>query len=432
MTADRDGEADSVAVDDAVEILLRFGAAMLQAGNTAFRVREWMGVMACRMGFNALSVSLSLGSVTASVRRGDERTTMMREIGPPSVNAYDIGALERLAQMVEPGQAPREIAAKLKEIETAPPRYSTAQTAAAIGAACGAFAYLSGGGIVEVIAAAIGGGAGQRLRALLFDRRLNQYGVTALCALAASAVYALVMTAASHSGFGAARHSAGLISSVLFLVPGFPLVAALLDLLQYQTVAALTRFAYGAMILLAAAFGLSIVIALAGFDMAPQQPPALAFSLTLLLRAIASFTGGCGFAMLYNTSTRAVLVVGLLALGANELRLALHDAGLMLAPATFLGALAVGLVASLTHRHLYEPRIAVTVPAIIIMVPGLYALQTIVLFNQGNIIEALQAAGLCGFVIGAMAMGLTTARFLSREIAESRKVKAGQSLLEKH
>jgi hypothetical protein len=74
---------------------------------------------------------------------------------------------------------------------------------------------------------------------------------------------------------------------------------------------------------------------------APPPPPEFGETLTLLLRAIASFAGGCGFAILYNSSPRTVLAVGALALVGNELRLALHDAGMTLAPATFLGALAV-------------------------------------------------------------------------------------------
>jgi uncharacterized membrane protein YjjB (DUF3815 family) len=46
------------------------------------------------------------------------------------------------------------------------------------------------------------------------------------------------------------------------------------------------------------------------------------------------------------------------------------------------------------------------------MVPGLYAFEMIVLFNQGHMLDALQAAASCGFVVGAMAMGLAAARML--------------------
>jgi len=60
----------------------------------------------------------------------------------------------------------------------------------------------------------------------------------------------------------------------------------------------------------------------------------------------------------------------------------------------------------LVHRRLNEPRIAITVPKIIIMVPGSYAFQMVVLFDHGPMLDALQAAALCGFIIRAMAMGV--------------------------
>ena len=242
---------------------------------------------------------------------------------------------------------------------------------------------------------------------------MTQYGVTALCALVASALYSLVAWIPAQFGHSVEHHTTGLFASVLFLIPGFPLVAALLDLLQYQAAAAVTRFAHCAMILLAATFGLSVVIAAVGLDMT-RPPLELEVPLKLFLRAIASFAGGCGFAMLYNSAPRTVLAVGLLALGANELRLGLHDAGMRLAPATFLGSLAVGLLASRMIRTFKEPRIAITVPGIIVMIPGVYAYQMIVLSNQGRTLDALQAAASFGFVVGAMAMGLAVARFLSQ------------------
>ena len=57
---------------------------------------------------------------------------------------------------------------------------------------------------------------------------------------------------------------------------------------------------------------------------------------------------------------------------------------------------------------------ATTVAPIVIMIPGVYAFETIVLLNRGQVLEALQAAALLGFAVGALAMGLATARFFSR------------------
>jgi uncharacterized membrane protein YjjB (DUF3815 family) len=177
----------------------------------------------------------------------------------------------------------------------------------------------------------------------------------------------------------------------------------------------MSRLANGVMILLAVALGLSIVIALAGVDPSRSPPLEIAYPIKLLLRALASFIAGSAFSLLFNTPARTVLAVGLLALVANCLRLILTDMGLMLAPAAFFAALAIGLVSLAMDRNFNVPRIAMTVAPIVIMIPGLYAFDVVVLFNHGQALEAVQAAARCGFIVGALAMGLATARFFSSD-----------------
>jgi uncharacterized membrane protein YjjB (DUF3815 family) len=221
----------------------------------------------------------------------------------------------------------------------------------------------------------------------------------------------IAATLAGWVGLEFAHYPAGFIASVLFLVPGFPLIAGLFDLLQYQTVAAISRFAYGTMLLLSVALGLSVVIEVAGIDISRQPPLELAYSLKILLRAISSFVAACAFAMVFNTPVRIALVAGFLALVANSFRLALIDMAMMPAPAAFCAALVIGLTAILADHRVNVPRLATTVAPTVIMIPGVFAFEMIVLFNQGRMVEALQASASCGFVIGALAMGLATARF---------------------
>jgi uncharacterized membrane protein YjjB (DUF3815 family) len=285
--------------------------------------------------------------------------------------------------------------------------------AAAVGAASAGFAFLNGAATREMIAAAMGGAIGQWSRLWMSHRQLNQYGAAALSAIAASGIYVLVAMLARYAGFSFAHYPAGFIASVLFLIPGFPLIAGLFDLLQYQTVAAVSRLAYGVMILLVVAFGLSIVVELAGIDLSRQPPLELVYPLKLLLRAVASFVAGGAFAMLFNSPPRTILAAGALALGANSLRLGLNDMGMMLAPASFFAALAIGLVAVLVDTRFNVPRMAMIVAPTVIMMPGLYAFEMIVMFNRGKMLDALQASASCAFIVGALAMGLATARFFS-------------------
>lgn len=401
-------------LNDALDVLLWFGALMLRAGNTAIRTREWIEVVAHKMNFDAVSIGLSFDTITASVRRAGERATGMREVGRPAVNASRIAELEQLARNAGPVSSPVEIGTKLAEIETKTHLYPNVLIAIAIGAASGCFAFLNGAAAVEMLAAAIGGGIGQWLRSRLSGRKLNDYGAATMAAIVASGTYVGAAAVAQRAGFQFVHYPSGFIASVLFLIPGFPLLAALFDLLRYQTVAAVSRLAYGTMMLLAVALGLSIVIAVADVDITRQPPLELAYPLKLALRAIASVIAACAFAMLFNTSPRTLLAVGLVALIANDLRLVLIDIGMPLAPAAFLAALVIGLMALAADRHFKIPRLATIVAPIVIMIPGIYAFEAIVLFNHGQMLDALQASAACGFVVGALAMGLATARFFSR------------------
>lgn len=413
---DGNGQANSAAgvTIRRLQELLRFGGLMLSAGETAFRVRRSMGAIACGLGFESLSVQLGARNLVVTGSRNGETATLVRDVGIPSVNTERIGALEALARCIPLEMTAHEFATQLASIENAPPRYSISQTAAAVGAACGAFAFLNGASWVEIAACSIAGGVGQGLKSFLIRRRFNQYAVTALCAMVASALYCVASALAHGAGFGGPRSSVSLVSSVLFLIPGFPLVTALLDQLQHETAAAVSRLAHAIMFVLTAAMGLSVVIALVGFSIETSPQHMFAKPLMIVGWAVASFCGGCGLAIVYNGTWRNVLYVGVIAVIGNEVHLLLHDGGVPLPLATFLGALAVGLTASIAGRWIKEARVALTVPAVVMMVPGLYALETLVYFDRGEILQGLSAAVLVGFVVGSIAFGLAAARFISQ------------------
>ncbi|WP_289297536.1 threonine/serine exporter family protein [uncultured Reyranella sp.] len=398
---------------ESLEVLLRFGALMLRAGDTAFRVRDAMHRLAQALGIERLEVELSTVGLTATAWIGGEATTLTRETGPPGVDASKIAALEALSLGAAAGLDTATLGAELDRIEKAAPLHGLLPVALSMAVASTAFSYLNGGDLLATGAAAVSGGIGQAARTLLSRQGFNQFAMTALCAVLASGLYCLIVI-----GFGvrtfAFAHAIGFISSVLFLVPGFPLVAALLDLTQHQTKAGVTRLFYGVLLTLSAACGMSVVAMLAGLAPAPAAPPPGAIEpLTVLGRALACLAGGYGYGILFNNPHRTVLAVALLSMVGNEVRLGLHDLGLALPQATFFGALAVGLGASLVRGRLHAPRIALTVPSIIMMTPGLFAFQTIVFLNQGKSLAAVEAAATCGFSVGGMAMGLVASRFLT-------------------
>src|SRR4029453_38971 len=286
-------------LSQSLDVTLRFGAAMLRSGDTAFRVRDAMGLVARALGIEHLAVHITIGGMTGRGKASGETVTPAREVAPLGVDASRIAALERLARTSKPGLTPEALASGIDAIEATPALHSLLPIALSMAVASACFSYLNGGDMLAPGAAAVGGGLGQAARTLLSRQGFNQFAMTALCAVLASGVYCLIVLGFGVRPFSLA-HAVGFISSALFLVPGFPLVAALLDLVQHQTTAGIARLFYGVLLTLAAAFGLSIVAPLAGLTPPPAGPAGLGIEpATLLWRAAACFAGGCGYGILF-------------------------------------------------------------------------------------------------------------------------------------
>ena len=63
-------------------------------------------------------------------------------------------------------------------------------------------------------------------------RHMNHFGVWMACGALAAMIYILLVAPAQHFLGIESTHQAGFISALLFLVPGFPLVTGLIDLVR--------------------------------------------------------------------------------------------------------------------------------------------------------------------------------------------------------
>ena len=134
----------------------------------------------------------------------------------------------------------------------------------------------------------------------------------------------------------------------------------------------------------------------------------------LILRLIMSFIGVFGFSIMFNSPvTIAASAAGIGAI-ANTLRLELVSLiSLNAAVAAFLGALTAGLLASLLMKRLGYPRISVTVPSIVIMVPGLYLYRAVYSMGEMSLTQSAPWLVSALLIIMALPLGLIFARIIS-------------------
>ncbi|MFT4295060.1 MAG: threonine/serine exporter family protein [Micropruina sp.] len=416
MTADPHAREASAVLAEKSDAVCRMGALMLGAGTGSFRVKAAMGRVAAALGIDQLEAQVSLTEVVATTRADGTFRTQVTEIGPPVVNADRIRALLRISLRARPGLEAADLQRQLDRVVARPPLFPPLAVVAGAAAACAAFAFLNNGRWPEVLAAGIAAALGKGTQLAVHRRfRLNQLAVIALAAAVASLAYLLGAGLLQLVPWvpGGPLHEAAFTSAVLFLVPGFPLLTAALDLARFDFGAGISRLLYATMITLAAALGAWVVASVFGLTPAEIPPLGLPPAVLLGCRLLASFVGVFGFAVTFNTPPKIAAAAAAIGTLANVPRLFALDAGANVLLCATAGTLAVGLLAAWISQHLASPRIILSVPAVLIMIPGASTYRALVAMINGDPIGAL-ANGSTGLgVLLGLATGLVIARMLT-------------------
>jgi len=395
------------------DAVMRLGALMLGAGASSARVSDSMSRAAQAVGIEELHSRVGMKDIVSTASRGQMFRTRVAEIRTPAVDADRLTALKRLTNRLRPGMTAGELQAELDTVERMPRRYADPLRILAAALACAAFALLNNGGWQEFVAVGVAAGTGQAVRMAIHRLRTNEFLVVFASAATALLVYLLVAQVFTLVGLPGGQHDAALTSAVLFLVPGFPLVTGALDLARLDLNSGIARVTYAVLILLATGTAVWGVAAVFDATVTQTASPAFAEPLLSVVRFAAGIVGVFGFAVLFSTPAAIALAAALLGSAANVGRLALVDAGLMPAVAAAAAALAVGLGAYLVGDRLRAPRVTLTVPAVLIMVPGAAAYRSIAGVIDGDTLAAIQNGMQALFVVVALAIGLTVARVLT-------------------
>ena len=261
----------------------------------------------------------------------------------------------------------------LDEIDRIHGLYSPVALGFAAALACGAFTFLLGGGPVEMLFAFCGAGLGNFVRCKLTKHHLTLFlGIVASVA-SACVTYTILLRIAELIAGVSLQHEAGYICSMLFIIPGFPFITSGIDLAKLDMRSGMERLTYALIIVLVATMSAWIMAMLLHLQPVDFIKIRMSAAMWILTRLAASFFGVFGFSIMFNSPVRIACFTAVLGAIANTLRLELVDlVALPPAVAAFIGALTAGLLASLLKNKVGYPRISVTVPSIVVMVPGLY------------------------------------------------------------
>lgn len=410
-----DSPAGQRAMGVEADAVLRLGLLMVAAGTGGYRVIRAMKRAARAMGFDRLDAEISITSVVCTFHRGVSFRTVVATQPAPAVDASRIEALEHLTHHLPNRMSANALTMCLDDIvHSVTHRWSRPVLMVAAGAACAAFALLNYFPAEGAAAVAVAAACGQLVRMILASRHLNQLGVVAVAAATSCLVFYLLNWALplTHLPDDARAFAAGYIAAVLYLIPGFPLFSSMLDLSRFDITAGLTRLCYAMAVITAATMSVALVSAMTGLSPLSIDAPTPT-ARWYLLAAVASFVGVGGFALLFNSSRRMVLFAASIGMVANMVRLVMIDAGVQPQYAAYTGGVVVGLLGAVITARTTLPRITMTVPASVIMIPGTAMYRAVHFLNSGDIDQALSNAATAGLIIVWISAGLVTARILT-------------------
>ncbi len=394
----------------------RIGLLTLSVGASAWRVRRSLNIVSRSLG---MSCAADIGLLTLELTCFQEGESYSEafSLRTAGVNTDKLDAVEKLVNDFEETcrtTSIREYHHMLDAIEEQAGNYNAWKLGLAAAIACGAFTFLLGGGIPEMVCAFLGAGVGQFLRSKMLGRKITLIACIIVSVMAACLTYVGTISLAEALLHISSIHEAGYICAMLFVIPGFPLITGGIDLAKLDMRSGLERLAYALFII--------VIATLTGYAMALLlhfQPSSFA-ELTidplwnLLLRLLASFVGVFGFSMMFNSPPKMAAIAGLVGMVANTLRLELLDlTGIPAGIAALIGATTAGLLASLVFREAGYPRVSLTVPSIVIMVPGLFLYRGIYYLGLDNVGDASLWLTKAMFIIMALPLGLVVARVLT-------------------
>ena len=397
-------------------IIGRVGIMLLSCGTGAWRVRSSMNTLAEVMGITC-TADIGLMSIEYTCFDGEDGYTQALCLTNTGVNTSKLNRLEKFIRNFEKeGKhiSGEQLHQLLDEIEKIHGLYSPVALGMAAALACGGFTFLLGGGPIEMLCAFIGAGVGNYVRCKLTKHHFTLFLCIVSSVSLACFTYAGFLKLAEILWGISIQHEAGYICAMLFIIPGFPFITSGIDLAKLDMRSGMERFAYAILVILVATMAAWIMALILHLQPVDFPKICLTSEEQVIFRLLASLCGVFGFSIMFNSPPGLAAVAAGIGAVANTLRLEFVDlTGMPPAVAAFIGALTAGILASLIKNRAGYPRISVTVPSIVIMVPGLYLYRGF--YNLGMMSLSVSASWFASamLIVMALPLGLIFARILT-------------------
>lgn len=239
-------------------LIAQAGQMLLAHGAESTLVGDIMRRMGSACGMSEVEVSLSASSLVLTTVYDGHCITTARRCPDRGINMRVVTQVQRICIMMEKGILDYSLAQK-KLNQISPERYNRWLVVVMIGLSCAAFARLAGGDWTVFTMTFIASAAGMIVRQEIGHRQFNplvNFTVT-------SFVTSIISAQAIIYQLGN-KPTIVMASSVLMLVPGFPLINAVADMLKGYINMGIARFVMASLLTLATSLGIVAAMSVTG------------------------------------------------------------------------------------------------------------------------------------------------------------------------
>jgi uncharacterized membrane protein YjjP (DUF1212 family) len=242
-------------------ILLDVGAALMSSGASTHRTRLTLERLASGLGFKIeLLITQRALMVTVLDKDQEHFFSRLKRTSPHRINFKIVSGISRMSWKVFDGNWTLEqVAVELRRLKKLP-HYPQWLVLTTVGLAGAAFCHIFGGGIIDMAVAFTATYAGLFTRNLTVRKKFNPY----ICVYFAALIASLIAGLAEFFNIGS-NPAAAFSTSVLFLVPGVPLINSVTDMMDGNIQNGIVRMVNGLIIALAIAMGVFTVRVLFNF-----------------------------------------------------------------------------------------------------------------------------------------------------------------------
>ena len=236
-------------------ILLEIGAVLMSSGASTNRTRVTLTRIARGLGYG-IELLITQRALMLTIIEKDQQHlfSRLKRISPHGVNFRIVSGISHLSwNVMEQNWTVSQIVEELQRLKSLP-HYPRLVVLCLVGLAGSAFCNIFGGGSTEMTIAFIASVVGLFVRQEAMKKKFNPY----ICVFFASFVASLIAGLAEYYHIGLQPDKA-FATSVLFLVPGVPLINSVTDLLDGNIQNGIVRAISGLLIAFSIAIGLFAV-----------------------------------------------------------------------------------------------------------------------------------------------------------------------------